>query len=93
MKLILIALVGLVVGMMVVACQAEPAEMPTPVPTATPTVCDSLSEDLAAARTETAARVLTNAWIENGCQDATGKGVRRTPTKIPTATPDIWANA
>ena len=75
------------------ACTAAPP----PTPTAAVNICDSLYERLAAAQTDLAARVLYDAWIGHGCKDDMGIGtrgsVKRTPAKIPTATPDIWVNA
>ena len=54
------------VVLMALACTATPTAVP---PTATPTICDKLSTDLSAAKTEAAVKVLSDAWIENGCQD------------------------
>jgi hypothetical protein len=56
-----------------------------------------LADKLAAAQTETAARVLTLSWNESGCaQKAAGRGAQGSVTTKrppPTATPDIWVNA
>jgi len=56
--------------LMALACTATPTAVPPTAvpPTATPTICDKLSTDLSAARTEAAVKVLSDAWIENGCQ-------------------------
>ena len=83
---ILLALIVL----MALACTATPAE-PTPAPTpAKPTSsgafsCNELADKLAAAQTETAARVLTLSWNESGCAQRAA-GVTKVPTARPTAT-------
>ena len=70
MRLLTAISLALVV-LMALACTATPTAVPPTAvpPTVTPTICDKLSTDLSAARTEAAVKVLSDAWIENGCQD------------------------
>ena len=95
------------VVLMALACSATPAE-PEPVESKPSGAfsCMELADKLAAAQTETAARVLTLSWNESGCAQKVA-GVTKVPTASPTIsgtpwseslfaktpTPDIWVNA
>ena len=80
------------VVLMALACTATPAEPTpaTPAPAApAPTSsgafsCMELADKLAAAQTETAAKVLTRSWNESGCAQKVA-GVTKVPTARPTA--------
>ena len=77
------------VVLMALACTVTPAE-PTPAkPTSSGAFsCMELANTLAAAQTETAARVLTDSWNESGCAHKVA-GVTKTPIPSPTPTPTI----